>query len=80
MSSSACWGEADDAKLIALWRAPHNGADPTKLDQKSVKKLQKAQVSNQKALPKSASADCSSHLLSGDAALLVCAVQTSSHL
>lgn len=37
MAKGARWGKADDAKLVQLWRTPHNGVDPTKLDQESVK-------------------------------------------
>jgi hypothetical protein len=33
---STRWNAADDAKLIQLWRTPHNGVDPTKLDKDSV--------------------------------------------
>lgn len=37
MSKQARWGTADDAKLLQLFRTPHNGVDPTKLDIHSVK-------------------------------------------
>ena len=33
------WGQADDAKLVNLFRRPHNGVDYTKLDQDSVKRV-----------------------------------------
>ena len=33
------WNTADDAKLIELWRIPHNGVDPTKLDNPTVKAI-----------------------------------------
>jgi hypothetical protein len=33
----ARWNASDDAKLVQLWRTPHNGVDPTKLDITSVK-------------------------------------------
>lgn len=42
------WGAADDAKLVALWRTPHNGIDPTKLDIDSVKQVHQKHFSNYK--------------------------------
>lgn len=36
------WGAGDDAKLITLWRSPHNGVDCTKLDKKSVQAVHEA--------------------------------------
>jgi hypothetical protein len=26
------WNDMEDAKLVHLWRTPHNSVDPTKLD------------------------------------------------
>lgn len=41
----ARWGQADDAKLLTLWRTPHNGVDPNKLDVESVKAVHQAHFS-----------------------------------
>jgi hypothetical protein len=37
MSTGVCWNKADDKKLIELFRTPHNGVDPEKLDTDTVK-------------------------------------------
>lgn len=34
------WNTSDDAKLIELFRTPHNGVDPEKTDKDSVKAVQ----------------------------------------
>jgi hypothetical protein len=39
MVKQARWGTADDAKLLQLFRTPHNGVDATKLDVESVKAI-----------------------------------------
>jgi hypothetical protein len=36
------WGKEDTAKLTELWRTPHNGVDPTKLDIEDVKAVHHA--------------------------------------
>jgi len=40
------WGASDDAKLISLWRTPHNGVDYKKLDQATVKAVHQAHFPN----------------------------------
>jgi hypothetical protein len=37
MSTGVRWNKADDKKQIELFRTPHNGVDPEKLDTDSVK-------------------------------------------
>lgn len=42
------WNASDDAKLKALWQAPYNNIDLTKIDKELVKALHQKHVSHMK--------------------------------
>jgi hypothetical protein len=48
MPNPVRWNPADDAKLLQLFRIPHNGVDPTKLDIDSVKAVHSKYFSDKK--------------------------------